>query len=109
VAPELEHLMSEELPLIRQHFDMQLNAIKALVETAQAQQSANHHQQMAIISEVKADVKIQNGRLIKVESDQAYAKGRSEGSRTSTNLIITILALVAGSGGTLVAVVMAGR
>ena len=102
-------MMSEELPLIRDHFDNQLSVIRSLVEASNAKQEVNHHQQMLAINEVKLDVKSQGHRVTLLEINLARIEGKNEGSRTSTNLIITILGLVAGSGATILAVTMAGR
>jgi hypothetical protein len=109
VAAELERMMSDELPLIRDHFDNQLTVLKSLLEATNAKAESNHLQQMVAINEVKSDVKSQGHRVTLLEINMARIEGKNEGSRTSTNLIITILGLVAGSGATILAVTMAGR
>lgn len=116
MVSDMDHAVSEELPIIRDHFDNQLAQIRLLVEASNSRQEANHLAIVAEIArigrditEVKSDVKAQNGRVGKLEVEMAYAKGQRTGSTATTNLIVAILALIAGGGGTAIALAMAGR
>lgn len=111
-----DHFMTDEMPAIRDHFDNQIAALRSLVEASAAKQDANHHMQVAAIanvgrdlSEVKGDVKHQNGRVGKLETDVAFIKGQKSGAGGTFTAIVTAISAAAGAGGVLLAAAMAGR
>lgn len=108
-------LMGEELPLIRDHFDNQLSVIRSLVEAAVAKQEVNH---LAIasdiarvgrdIAEVKSDVKTQNGRVGRLETDVAYMKGQQSGGSVVFNSLLAAFGALLGAVGTALALTQLG-
>ena len=108
--------MTDELPAIRDHFDHQLAAIRALVEAGSAKNDANHHMQVAAIanvgrdlSELKADVRTQNGRVGKLETEMAYMKGQKSGSSGMYSALLAAVGAATGAAGVVLAIALAGR
>lgn len=116
MVTELERLVAEELPGLRDHFDYQLSAIRVLVETNNAKQEVNQatvltqiNTVVRDIAEVKVDVKAQNGKVGVLEKEMAFQKGKDSGSRTTSSIMLATLGVISGIGATLATVIMVGR
>jgi chromosome segregation ATPase len=128
--PGITPQMSDDARALQTHFDDELRGIRGIVETLASRVESHHTTQVTQIgnmantlAEVKGDVKAQNHRVSKGEDAEkamqeqvstlrdrvATIEGQRSGGAASTNLIVAILALVAGGGGTAIALAMAGR